>query len=103
MNDAAKALLESSKVEFDALLDELQVDKTEVKVLAQEIAELSIATTIAKLSGQDVSVAERALIASARNLASITSMKVANAVLEFSSKVVLSVSAALLKVVIAAI
>lgn len=103
IEETAKALVEESKAELDALLDDLGHAGDEVKEKSKQVLELTIAATTAKLGGQDVTVAEGALKAASLDLAAISSSIVAEKVLNFGQTIIQKVGKALISVVVTAL
>lgn len=101
--EAASALLNASQSDLDSLLDQLEIGQEAVKLKAREVAEMAVAVTVAKLAGQNTKVAEAALVASTKNLVSMASISVAQAVLGFAQDTLLKVGSTVIQLVIAAI
>lgn len=101
----AKDLIAESKTELDVLLNELAhgAATEEIKLLAEELALLSVETMVEKMNGVDTEVAEGALVAAALNLASATSTLTAKKVLEFAETVFRRVATGVISAAIAAL
>lgn len=99
----AQAIIASSVTDLDAVLMKLDSDSEVIKQKARELAELTLAVSIAKAAKQDTTVAELALIASTKNLASVASLDVAEAVLGFTGNMLVQVGSAAVQIAIAAL
>jgi hypothetical protein len=98
-----KRLSESVRLELQSILGDFGDGTDAVRELAEEVVEMSVLVTAGKIAGQDVSVAELALVASTRNLASIATIRTSRAVLDFAQSLLVRIMSGLVQVVLTAV
>ena len=103
MTNVGKVLVENASAQLDTLLARFEVDSEEIKLKSKELAVLAIDITVAKMSGQDTTVAEASLVASTKNLVSAASVTLASSVLGFSQTLIRSVGATVIQIAMAGI
>ncbi len=102
-DEAARDLVNGAEEELNQLLTKLTIDGQEAKALARGLVEISVQVTTARLLGEDTAIAEKALSAAAKNLATATTITAARRVSSFADELIVRVGIVASRVIAAAL